>query len=697
MTDLTPVALLSPVVQLETTDRALAGTGNPMNRQAQALLNRDEFRAQQILENAVAATNYTDSLRQDLANDTDPSKGAILIGWLRNPLGAAIDTAGQVLDGSSVNIWEYANLATGYVAGGDISAWDWQPAIQSAVDSLSAGETLHFPPPHIYRVVNATSASGVTIEDRRADAVLNGTLFAIESATDNITIRIDGQVHGTSALDDIFRFTGDNVTFCGSGTVRSVSGEFLDTNAQTDPLLQWHPTLVRLDGNFSGSRDLTYYDQPTIGLFLRGDDNWADKNTFVGGPTVHGAGTVLFGIYTGIVNIARFRHVLTGNKFGRSPENGACYSGIFGTSRETVFAFNRGVSLLEHMIYNNGYGARIVYNCIDDSGLAAGYQSFAEDCLIQGNIAKNCLGALQVTTLDGVRVMDNDFSEGISLSGIAIRTKTGAPVDHLENDVIVSGNRVAVTGAQSPIDIAMTTAIRGLIICNNTVSGGPEPGASGDEANIRIRYVTGTAGLFRNVTIHGNTHRDCAGYAIALRGVQQFKVHGENVRNANGTSSTVAMRFFGCINGEVYNNTVEDTRGTKLTAQILFASTADGNANILAHDNNGVGLLTSTSPICQVPTGERSVNNGQNSLGNNGTFTMTAAASLVVDSTVSPQAASTRTGALVELTPLGKAAVDQQAGAKRLYVSAATTGSFTVTTSDGSAAVAATYTYRIIQ
>lgn len=48
MTDLTPVASLDPVVQLETTDRALAGTGNPMNRQAQALLNRDAFRAQQI-------------------------------------------------------------------------------------------------------------------------------------------------------------------------------------------------------------------------------------------------------------------------------------------------------------------------------------------------------------------------------------------------------------------------------------------------------------------------------------------------------------------------------------------------------------------------------------------------------------------------------------------------------------------------
>lgn len=50
MTDLTPVATLSPVVQLETTDLALGGTGNPMNRQAQALLNRDAVRAAAIAD-----------------------------------------------------------------------------------------------------------------------------------------------------------------------------------------------------------------------------------------------------------------------------------------------------------------------------------------------------------------------------------------------------------------------------------------------------------------------------------------------------------------------------------------------------------------------------------------------------------------------------------------------------------------------
>lgn len=76
MTDLTPVATLSPVVQLETNTLALGGTGNPMNFQAQALLNRDAFRAVQI----AAAEAETAELGADLASSGDLLKGAAKVG-----------------------------------------------------------------------------------------------------------------------------------------------------------------------------------------------------------------------------------------------------------------------------------------------------------------------------------------------------------------------------------------------------------------------------------------------------------------------------------------------------------------------------------------------------------------------------------------------------------------------------------------
>lgn len=48
MTDLTPVAIQSPVPQLEVNTIALGGTGSPMNLQAQALLNRNAFQSERV-------------------------------------------------------------------------------------------------------------------------------------------------------------------------------------------------------------------------------------------------------------------------------------------------------------------------------------------------------------------------------------------------------------------------------------------------------------------------------------------------------------------------------------------------------------------------------------------------------------------------------------------------------------------------
>lgn len=62
MTDLAPVAGLDPVIQIETGTLVLGGTGNPANQQAQALLNRDAFRAQQIADGVSATSLVADDL-----------------------------------------------------------------------------------------------------------------------------------------------------------------------------------------------------------------------------------------------------------------------------------------------------------------------------------------------------------------------------------------------------------------------------------------------------------------------------------------------------------------------------------------------------------------------------------------------------------------------------------------------------------
>lgn len=67
------------------------------------------------------------SLRQDLTNSSDPSKGAGLIGWKRSPLSSAVSTAGQMLSTTAINVWEYANLAV-KPDPADPTTWDWTPA-----------------------------------------------------------------------------------------------------------------------------------------------------------------------------------------------------------------------------------------------------------------------------------------------------------------------------------------------------------------------------------------------------------------------------------------------------------------------------------------------------------------------------------------------------------------------------------------
>lgn len=114
MTDLTPVASLDPVVQLETTDRALAGTGNPMNRQAQALLNRDAFRAQQIAANTSAITGL-EQFDIDLQGDS----GASL-------LGHRMRTAREQFDGMVVFPENFGDIG--------VSVAQDTAAIQAAID-----------------------------------------------------------------------------------------------------------------------------------------------------------------------------------------------------------------------------------------------------------------------------------------------------------------------------------------------------------------------------------------------------------------------------------------------------------------------------------------------------------------------------------------------------------------------------------
>lgn len=115
-------------------------------------------------------------LAGDLANSTDPTKGAGLVGWVRQPLDQTVSTVGHMLSAQWVNVWEFADLITSKPSPTDASTWDWSPAVQAAFTYLGAVGTLEFPE-GTFRVANVTSSKTISLIGRGAGAttLINAT------------------------------------------------------------------------------------------------------------------------------------------------------------------------------------------------------------------------------------------------------------------------------------------------------------------------------------------------------------------------------------------------------------------------------------------------------------------------------------------------------------------------------------------
>lgn len=77
-----------------------------------------------------------DSLRQSIANVLDSTKGAAMVGRKRSKLTSQIQNAAQALDASSINPWEYEKLVLSKSDPADSKTWDWQPALQAAINDI---------------------------------------------------------------------------------------------------------------------------------------------------------------------------------------------------------------------------------------------------------------------------------------------------------------------------------------------------------------------------------------------------------------------------------------------------------------------------------------------------------------------------------------------------------------------------------
>lgn len=140
----------------------------------------------------------------DLANVTDPSKGAGMVGWKRNLIADAIKLVSDSLNGKSINIWEFAHLASGYTPGGNISTWDWAPAINAASASASVLNigVVEFTAHRFNITTTIRRIDGVSFRGRgsfkrdTSGATLNDVTTIVNSTNANIVMESQGKTSG---------------------------------------------------------------------------------------------------------------------------------------------------------------------------------------------------------------------------------------------------------------------------------------------------------------------------------------------------------------------------------------------------------------------------------------------------------------------------------------------------------------------
>lgn len=188
------------------------------------------FATQSELDVASAtAASYTDELRTSVASVSLATEGAgqvgydsslsypvdtvgdILktgaIGFERAPLTESITTVSGMLSASWVNVWEYASLITVKPDPMDPLTWDWQPAIQSAVDS-GAG-VCYFPGPFVYNT--------------ESTVIVDKQVRLIGDAAKRLGSPIGTRIYNTG--------TGDTIIYSNTGAIYDAGIENLGISA----------------------------------------------------------------------------------------------------------------------------------------------------------------------------------------------------------------------------------------------------------------------------------------------------------------------------------------------------------------------------------------------------------------------------------------------------------------------------------
>ena len=342
------------------------------------------------------------------------------------------------------------------------------------------------------------------------------------------------------------------------------------------------------------------------------------------------------------------------------------YTGVLGLCSDSIIESNNFADTLEHAVYNYGPNSKIAKNISLRNIAASSYQSLAIFDKLIDNEAIDCFAGIGMTGQGELR--GNTITRA-DLFAISWRKLPTDPTTAVYRDLVLVGNVMSSHGLQPCLDIAMENRVIGFDMVNNSIV---YSGIDTTNGATRLEGV-GVDGSIEQFLIDGMRVEGSPIYAMNLKKFKNGKVTNCRAFNVNASIADVAYRMFNCTNVEFTGNAANDSRVTKKTNTILFASTGDGNTNINAHHNTGEDLGITTA-LCVVPNDCNPISNGSNGKGNLEVFSADNAATQTITTGV---AESIRPQSLVILVPANATAMLIQRGVD--YVEVKTVGAATVT------------------
>lgn len=576
----------------------------------------------------------------------------------------------SMIDGGIVNAKDFGAVGDGATNDG--------PAIQSAIDAMSNGQTLYIPATANYYRINATNLSQAIEVDKE------------------ITIVLDGELRGTTSTNQanppyVMYVTANNVVIKGRGTFQGNG-----TIVQNEGTGVNRPGLLRIDGDNVSVDGITFIKQPEVAIFGYGSNYLTVQNcTFKGYVTSGGAPQY----YAVNVESSTDGVKILSNTFLQFDPTHSTMQAIAmvdGTHSNAVINANFGDEPFDHFVYGNLINSVVSNNTAKQTvagspiKINAGYgNAVVGNTVVASNSAIDCINQSDLV------VTGNKVSGVSSGFGISVYDNTGGA--NAMNNIVIANNTLNGQGTPGTALYGgiryEPTAISSncLIECNIINSFGNDDttyaqiycvsAARKDNLIVRNNIVSGVVGQFglyvanaQDCIIEGNEFTPSGGTAPLFRAIRvnvstNIKINGNYIRDV-GTSATIdtGAQVDATTNYTITNNTVLGWVYSGSNQPWDFgASTKYGNA-------------CAVDPLIAA-------------------VTLSAAATTTVANANICTTSTTGGASFVRLTPLNASAATLVGSAKCPYISTMTPQtSFVISTANGAAAAGTEiFAYEIVQ